>query len=228
MSYLFILLSFLFVAKLPSHKPRHLSVTVTGKVHLTADQVIFNINVNAEGKTPKAAYNLHKSREKALVNLLDKYDIKEKNIQYEPVSIREERHRQGNNEYDTTYVTHQQVKLTLSNFDVFTKIQIGLIEHDYDDFSAHFTSSKIEKGKDEALKAAIKKARAKARLIAAQSEVELGPVQQITYSSAHPPAPVVKFQAKAAGSNSGSMLKYQQTVTVSATISIQYKLYDNK
>ncbi len=239
MSYLFILLPFLFAVQPQSivqtqdtihpshHKTRQLSVTVTGEVQLSADQIIFNINMNAEGKTPQAAYNLHKKREKALVHLLDKYNIKEKNIRYEPISIRENHRRQGkNNNYDTTYTTRQQVKLTLSDFDVFTKIQIGLIEHNFDQFSAHFTSSEMEKGKTKALKAAIDKAHEKAQLIAAQTGVELGPVLQITYGSAQRPSPMAAFRVKAAESNSGSMLKYHQTVTVSATISIHYKLRD--
>ena len=60
MSYLFILLSLLFVTQTTDPEPKRLSISATGEVGLAADQVQFNINVNAEAEQPQAAYELHK------------------------------------------------------------------------------------------------------------------------------------------------------------------------
>jgi uncharacterized protein YggE len=228
MSYLFLLLSFLFIGQVqpkPSN-PHELTLTVQSTVQIPADQIIFSINVNAEGDTPQAAFNLHKKREKALVNLLDKYNIKDKNIKYQPISISKRRQKVNGDTYDTTYVTQQQVGLVFSDFDIFSKIQIGLIQHNFDDFSTHFTSSKIEEGKDQALKAAIKKAHHKATIIARQTNVELGPIVKINYHQSGSVSPRPISYMKAARISSDSMLKYKRTLKVSTTISIDYELHN--
>jgi uncharacterized protein YggE len=226
MSYLFLLLSFLFIGQTQtrSKPPHELSLTVKSSVQIPADQIVFSINVNAEGDTPQAAFKLHKKREKALVNLLDKYNIKDKNIKYQPVSISKRRQKVSGNTYDTTYVTRQQVSLIFTDFDVFTKIQIGLIQHNFDDFSTHFTSSKIEEGKDKALKKAIKKARHKAELIVGQTDVDLGSIIKINYHQGGGVSPRPISYMKAAKISSESMLKYKRTLEVSAIISIDYAL----
>ncbi|HYW35905.1 MAG TPA: SIMPL domain-containing protein [Balneolaceae bacterium] len=226
MSYLLIFLSFLLFTHTSKPHPNHsLSVSVTGSVKLPADQLNFNINMNAEGKTPQAAYNMHKKREKVLVNLLDKFNIQDKNIHYEPVSI-SKRVSRSNNQSDTTYITQQNVQLVLTDFNAFEQIQIGLIQHHFDNFNAQFTSSQIEKGENEALKAAIRKAHQKAKLIADQAGVKLGAVQNIHYQTEHNISPGVNF--KAVRSTSSNMLKYQQTITVSANISIDYCIVEKR
>jgi uncharacterized protein YggE len=229
MTYLFLLLSFLFIGQAqPKPKPPHeLALTVKGTVKLPADRIIFDINVNAEGSSPQKAYQLHKKREKALVNLLEKYNIKDKNIRYQPISISRQQRRIDSHKDSTIYTTRQQVNLTLSNFDTFEKIQIGLIQHNFDQFSSNFTSSKLEKGKDEALQAAIKKAKHKAHLIVKAAGVALGPIIQIQYQQVHVFTPqasrAMKFNAaKQVGSS--SLLKYKRMIAVSATITIHYTL----
>jgi uncharacterized protein YggE len=229
MTYLFLLLSFLFIGQAqPKPKPSHeLALTVEGTVKLPADRIIFQINVNAEGSSPQGAYQLHKKREKALVNLLDKYNIKDKNIRYQPISISRQQRRINSHKDSTIYATRQQVNLTLSNFDTFEKIQIGLIQHNFDQFSSQFTSSKLKEGKDEALQAAIKKAKHKAHLIAKTAGVALGPITQIQYQQVHIFTPqasrAMKFSA-AKQVSPGSLLKYKRMIAVSATITIHYAL----
>lgn len=163
----------------------------------------------------------------ALLDLLDKYNIGDKHIKYEPISISQRRRRTDSGNYETYYRTSQQVTLTLSDFTAFEKIQIGLIQHSYDSFSAQFTSSKLKKAKDNALKAAIKKAQHKAHLIAKTSGVTLGPITHIQYSEVNVFYPRASRKMKFAASLSSdraSLLKYNRMLTVSATITIHYAL----
>src|SRR5699024_3368535 len=114
----------------PQSKPqRELNLRVEGSVKIPANRIVFQIDVNAEGSTPQEAYNLHKKRESALVDLLEEYNINDKNIKYEPISISPQRRTTNSKDYETYYKTSQQVTLTFSNFDKFEKIQIGLIQH---------------------------------------------------------------------------------------------------
>lgn len=63
MSYLLLLLSVLFIGQAqarPTQK-KGLALTVKGSVKIPANQIIFHINVNAEGKSPQKAYSLQKN-----------------------------------------------------------------------------------------------------------------------------------------------------------------------
>lgn len=228
MNYLFLFLSLLFVSQTTDPQPPGLSITTTAEVELPADQIQFNINVNAEAQTPQEAYNLHQQREKALVKLLDQYKISEEDIGYEPISITKNQNYNRNNEGETTYQTRQTVHVTLEDFSVYEKIQIGLIEAGFDNFSGQFTSTEFEEGKEQALRKAIQQAKSKAQIIAEETGVDLGTVVNINYHYEQvQPYARETFRMKAP-SDSGSLLKYNQTVTVSASISMEFAILQDE
>ncbi len=80
MNYLIILLSLLFFTQPNQPDPKVMSISTEGQVDLTADIIQFNINLNAQAEEPQKAYETHKQREKALVELLKEYDIQENTI----------------------------------------------------------------------------------------------------------------------------------------------------
>ncbi|HKK47413.1 MAG TPA: SIMPL domain-containing protein [Balneolaceae bacterium] len=196
-----------------------ISVNATAEVQVPADKISFQINLNARGETPQKAYNLHKQREKVLVDLLKKYDIKEKDIHFEPISIS----RVHNNEYTKNgkemVQTTQSVALTLTDFKTYEKIQIALINNDFDNFSGNFMSSKQQQGENEALKKALKIAHEKASIIAEQIGKKLGNVSHVNFSFNQRP---VRFASEMALKSSDSLMQFEQTVTVTASVSVKY------
>ncbi len=223
MSYLFLFLSFLFIAQPSQPETDGLSVSATAEVQLPADQIQFNINLNAEADSPQATYDLHKERERALVELLDRYEINEEDINYEPISISKNEPYNRDSENEVTYQTRQMVRLVLTDFEAYEKIQIGLIEAGYDNFSGQFMATKSEEGKEEALRKAIQKAKQKAQTIAEESGFTLGSISAVSYNYQQvQPYAQETMQLKAA--DSGSLMKYDQTVTVSATISMEFAI----
>lgn len=227
MSHLIIILSLLFITGNTQPDPNTMSISAEGQVELTADIIQFNINLNAEADQPQKVYDLHKEREKALVELLKKYDVQEKNIQYEPISISKvsNGNRYGENEEDR-YQTRQAVNLKLDDFEVYEKIQVGLIEHNFDSFNGQFLSSKAEQGKDEALKKAIQIAKEKAQLIAQETGVSLGKITNINYSH-NVSVPMYRRSAMEMSASSDQLLQYEPSVTVSASVSINFKILQN-
>lgn len=224
MSYLFLLLSFLFVAQPADPDPKGLTISATGKIELPADQIQFRINVNAEAENPQEAYELHQQREKALVELLDKYNVDEEDIGYEPMSISKIRNYNRESDEKPIYRTQQTVNVLLEDFSVYEKIQVGLIQNEFDNFSGSFSNTDMEAGKDKALRRAISEAKEKAEIIADETGVTLGPIVDISYSfNDVQPYAAEQMQMKAA-SNDGSLLKYNQTVTVTANITVRYAI----
>lgn len=225
-----LLFSFLFAAlAVNAQQKRHvISVNMDSEVDLPADMIRFNINLNAEGDSPQGVYGLHKKREKALVQLLDKYDIRENDIRYEPISISKRYDRGPANKNEPSYQTSQTVSLTLKDFDKYEKIQVGLIQHDFDNFNGIFSSSKVEEGRDQALKKAIQSAKEKAQFIARESDLELGGISQVRYSQTdiRPYNNMAPKMMEA--SQSDELLKYAPTVTVHASVSMDFQIFNTK
>ncbi|MCW9708355.1 SIMPL domain-containing protein [Aliifodinibius sp. 1BSP15-2V2] len=190
-------------------------------VEVPADQIAFNIDINAEASTPQQAYSMHKKREQVLLDLLKKHNIEEANIDFEPIGI--SRVNLRHEEQEEVIRTSQSVTLTFSEFDKYEEIQLTLIENDYDNFSGNFMSSKMEEGKDEALKQALQTAREKAEIIARESGLTLTDIQNINFSYHQRPPRPMDLMASYAKAESGSLVsEYDQAVSVSAQISVNY------
>src|SRR6056297_2425427 len=221
-----LLFSFLLISfSINAQDPGFLTISSEGSVELPADVIQFNVNVNAEGDTPQKAYNLHKQREEALVRLLEKYDIEEKNIRFEPVAISKTNAGRSYNKEEAVYQTRQNVSLTLSDFEVYEQIQITLIDEGFDNFSGNFLSTEAEKGKDRALRRAISNAKEKASLIADESGVKMGSIVAIDYSHRQiGPAYARSNDMIAVQASENRLMKYDQVVRVMADITIKFEI----
>ncbi len=223
---LFLLLSFLLISfNLNAQDPGFLTISSEGSVELPADVIQFNVNLNAEGDTPQKAYELHKQRENALVELLGKYDIEEQNIRFEPVAIQKTNAGRPYTKEETVYQTRQNVSLTLSDFEVYEQIQITLIEEGFDSFNGNFLSTQAEEGKDRALRSAISNAKEKARIIADESGVKMGKIVAIDYSHRQiGPAYARSNDMIAVQASENQLMKYDQVVTITADITIKFQI----
>lgn len=204
---------------------RTITINMSASELLPADLIIFNININAEADTPQEAFEIHKEREAVLAELLKEFDIEEDDIKYEPIRMNK-RHRNnsyGNKDESQITVTNQSVSVTFSDFSIYEKIQVSLIENDFDSFNGQFSSSEISEGKEQALISAIEAAKEKAEIIAKTSGVKLGPVQNIHYSDHQ-----IGFPRRSDGmemramSADASMMDFAQTVSVTANVNISY------
>lgn len=209
---------------------RTITINMSASELLPANQIIFNININAEADTPQEAFEIHKKREAVLAELLKEFEIEESDINYQPVRMhkqqRNEPYRSGNGEKSEVIVTRQTVSVTFSDFSAYEDIQVTLIENDFNSFSGQFSSSEISEGKQKALIKAIEAAKVRAELIAKTSGFKLGPVSSINYSDHE----IGSFKSELAMEYSGSMARndsmmdFGQTVEVRANINISYSI----
>ena len=157
-----------------------------------------------------------------LVRQLKKHDIKDEDLNFEPISINKRYNDSYRNKDKKRIYTRQNVIVTLDNFDIYEQIQITLIENNFDEFSGNFTSSKSEKGKDEALKEALQVARGKAEIIASETGVSITGIKNISHSySSRPPRPMMEMTASRVADN--SLLEFDQNVSVTANVAVTYK-----
>lgn len=204
-------------------KEKSISLNMSASEMLPANLIVFNININAEGDSPREAFELHKKRESVLAGLLKKFDIKEEDIKFQPVQISK---RYSNNGRNTTPQTNQQVSVSFSDFKIYEEIQVSLIENGFDSFNANFSSTELEEGKLKALESAIALAKQRAELITKAAGVKLGTILNMNYSDHQgsfyrvsamdmPAPPMVK---------ESSMMDFEQTVSVTANINIVFAI----
>lgn len=206
---------------------RTISINMSATELIPADLIIFSININAEEKTPEAAFDTHKKREAVLASLLKEFDIKEEDINFEPIRMNK-RTNYNNRQGEVTVNTNQQVSVSFSDFEIYEKIQVSLIENGFDSFNGSFSSSKLEEGKDKALVSAIQKAKERAAFIAEQSGVKLGEITTINYSEHQVNYPPMFMEADMGRfkSEAPSMMDFAQTVSVTANISLVFQIED--
>lgn len=206
---------------------RTISINMSATELIPADLIIFSININAEEKTPEAAFDTHKKREAVLASLLKEFDIKEEDINFEPIRMNK-RTNYNNRQEEVTVNTNQQVSVSFSDFEIYEKIQVSLIENGFDSFNGSFSSSKLEEGKDKALVSAIQKAKERAAFIAEQSGVKLGEITTINYSEHQVNYPPMFMEADMGRfkSEAPSMMDFAQTVSVTANISLIFQIED--
>ncbi len=201
-----------------------LSINASSETEVPADRISFHIQMNAEADSPQEAYELHKEKEEVLVELLKKHEVPEKDIRFDPVSIHK-RSVMDERERKTVIATNQRVTLMLDDFSKYEEIQVTLIENNFNEFSGQFLSSKIKEGEDEALKKAIRTARKKAEVIVGETGGTIGSIKKINYSyNSSPPVPLERMEMRLMDQNGGSLLNFDQTVKVMATISIEYRI----
>lgn len=199
-----------------------ISINMTASEAVEADLIVFNININAEAKSPQAAFAQHQQREELLATLLKEFDIDEENIKFQPVRMNK---RYTNDRNSQVTVTNQQVSVTFSDFNIYERIQLTLIENNFDSFNGNFSSTKILEGKDKALISAIQAAKEKASLIAEASGVDLGDIINISYSD-YTVAPSRNFARNEMMTMdaTSSMMDFDQVVNITANISIEFAI----
>lgn len=204
---------------------RTITINMSSSELLPADLIIFNVNINAEAETPQEAYRVHKERESLLAKLLKQNKIEEEDIDYEPIRMNKVSANYRNQDDSKVTRTNQSVSLTFSDFSIYEKIQVALIENGFDSFNGQFSSTEISKGKEQALISAIESAKKKAELIAKTSGVTLGKVQTINYSDHQIGIPQKSsLMSMEAMRSDASMMDFSQTVSVTANINISFNI----
>lgn len=205
---------------------RTITINMSASELLPADLIIFNVTINAEGETPQEAFDLHRERESILAGLLKDLNIREENIDFEPIRMNR-RQVNGNryNNQEPQYVTNtnQSVSITFNDFEMYERIQLTLIENDFDTFNGQFSSTKIAEGKEKALISAIEASRERAELIAQTSGVEVGDIYTINYSDHQVSIPrKVNSMEMMSMAADATMMDFAQTVEVRSNINISY------
>lgn len=207
-------------------KANTITVSSIGEAIVPVDYAILNVNISVSNSDAERAFELHKEREAFLANLLSDLDLADEKIEYQPISIRPNRQRDGSSHTMTT----QQVVMELEDFEQLSEIQLTLIANEFDNFSGNLASTKMEEGARRALRQAVANAREDAELLAEAADKELGEVLWIDHSADRgyrPPMAYESVSLRGADMAGPSLGDFSQSITVQKRIEIRFILLDD-
>ncbi|MCC5940460.1 MAG: SIMPL domain-containing protein [Balneolaceae bacterium] len=197
-----------------------ITIQASGEVQVTADLILFNVNITQFNAEAREAFLEHKKQEAYLTSLLLEEGIEERYISANPINISSV--RRSNNL--TGYETRQQVQITLHDISQFESMQIALIENGFGVFTGNFSSSDLKNAQTEALKKAVEEARNKATILADAAGLRITGVQNIEYGIGGGYSPGLRGVSMALEmDSSGSLLQFEHKIPVSETVKIVYK-----
>lgn len=162
---------------------RTISLSATGAVKTTPDQVEISTGVTSEGQTARDALTKNTEAMSKVVDGLKDAGIDPKDIQTTNFSVSPvyEQRKQGQAAFITGYRVSNQVHITVRDTKKLGEILDKVVSLGANEIgSISFGVSEPEALKDEARKQAIRNAIADAKLYAETAGVELGPVLSIT------------------------------------------------
>jgi uncharacterized protein len=214
------LLLLILITNINVYSQPSVTVDATGEILVPADRVSFHINIRVTGDTPSEVFEKHKQQELYLANLIRDRGLDGEKLTFQPMNIGS---RQVRN--TSEFISNQNVQLQLDDFDLFEEMQVLLIENGFENFSGRFSSSKRQQGEEEALDLAIQNAREKANRIASNVGMTLGEVITIDHTAA-PISRGYDMMMMDVRAESAGMMQFEQTVPVTSSIRIVYKLVD--
>lgn len=119
---------------------------------VTADRIIFKINLRLQEDEYRLAFENHKQKMQELTKILNDFNLADSVIYLSLFSINKGVSRTDRREF---FTTDQRVTILVSDFIVYEKLQMSLISKGFYNFSTKFSTSKPEIGKRKAIKNAI-------------------------------------------------------------------------
>ncbi|GAB4535492.1 MAG: hypothetical protein Fur0018_25810 [Anaerolineales bacterium] len=177
----------------PVEVNRTISVSGTGSITLSPDIAYISIGVHTEHKDARNAVSANNSQSNALITVLKKSGVDAKDIRTTNFSIYPRQDYNNNGEVvGVTYIVDNTVYVTVRDLENIGSLlnaaveaganNIGGIQFDVSDRSAAY---------QDALKAAVADAHAQAEVLATESGVSVGEVQQINASVGYNPPPIM-------------------------------------
>ncbi len=199
-----------------------ITISASAEETVPADIVVFNLTLKADAAEPKTAFELHRQQEKNLLQLIQRFEIPDSNINYSLMRISR---RAAYNNNPERFDTYQTVQIKLNSIKQYNDFQIRLLDGGIYNFGSNFSSTKIDDAKKIALNNALKKAQTDAEQIASQIGRELGEVLNVNYHTSPNVQTQDMMRMDAAKS---SITEIPQQLSVQVQVNVVYDLKISK
>lgn len=236
LSLLFALTLALPVAAQPTDPPvvqspivRTVTVEGVGTVEAEPDQATIQFAVVTRASEPEAARRQNAEAAEQAMNAVRALGIEDRNIQLLTLRLDEEWEYRDDARVRVGYIARRDVKVTIEDLDLVPELVAEVVQQGANELNGiQYELQDRDAVEDEALQAAIARAREKAQLMTAALGVGVGRVVSITQGTVNfpPPQPVMYARAEMAmdadGGNPGAYAAGE--ITVRATVTVTFEL----
>lgn len=206
--------------------PRTMTVAGEGEASGVPDIAMLSLGVQTEGMTAAEALKKNAARMNAVVAKLKARGVADKDMQSRNLSVgpRYDYSNNGKPPKIVGYTAQNMLSVKLRNLDDAGSIIDDVVADGANSLGGiSFTFDNPESLMNEARKAAIKDARARAQLYADAAGVALGPILQINEGVAAQPSPQTYVAARAMKSEATPVQTGESTVTAHVTLVYEIK-----
>ncbi|MCT4656402.1 MAG: SIMPL domain-containing protein [Cohaesibacter sp.] len=206
-----------------------ISVNGTGQIEMAPDIAIISAGVQARSKTTKAALAENNKKMASLFKELEKAGIAKKDIQTSNFNIYPEmRYPQKGQAQPPKiigYTVNNQVTVKIRKLDSVGTVLTALVGAGANNMSGLRFDVSDKKGKlEEARKAAIKDARAKAQLYAGELGTKIKRLKSLSENGGYNPRPVMMRAAKMEMAMDAPVPVAEGSMSLSITVNTQWEL----
>ncbi|MEL7490302.1 MAG: SIMPL domain-containing protein [Pseudomonadota bacterium] len=205
---------------------RTLVVTGSGEASGAPDIATITIGVETRGQTPGEAIRQNSAQIAKTIKTLKTFGVEGKDLQTASLSLNAQ-YDYGQNRSNprvTGYVANNNLRVILRDLDKAGEVLDSVVSAGANRLNGmQFGFAEPQTMMDEARVEAVKKARAKAALLADAANVDLGPILKIQdlTAGARPPAPAFRMEADVA---SASVPLERGELSLSASVTLIYEI----
>lgn len=208
---------------------RTITVSGVGTVEAEPDEVTVQFAVVTRAETAEEARRQNAEAAEQAMNAVRELGIAERKIQLLTLRLDEEWEYRNNERIRKGYIARRDVKVTVEDLDLVPRLVTEVVQQGANELGGiQYGLQNREAVEDEAIQAALARARRKAQLMAAALDVALGRVHQIVEGSVQIPRPPVTYaRAEMAmdmneGDHPGAYAAGE--ITVRATVSVTFEI----
>lgn len=218
-----------FATKCNAADTRTVAVTGEAEVRVVPDEVVLTVGVETKDMVLDQAIKLNDERTRNIMKTIARYKIEPKFVQTSRMEIRKSYSTYNKREFDG-YMVRKSITVTVRKIEEFESILKSLLEAGANEIDGiRFRTTELRKHKDQARILAIRAAREKATMLAAELGQRIGKPKSIreepdSYYSAHL-SHSNTIHSVEEGSLSGDTFALGQIV-IKARISVEFELLD--
>ncbi len=197
----------------------YFTITANSEISVVADLIIFQLDISSEDPDPEQAYKNHKEKERKLVQILKELEVPDSNVVYSLLSISKAQIPRNNKNYKT----RQKIRIKISDFSKYEKMQIELLKAGINEFKSIFSSKKTNEIREKGIKQLVQNAKREAEIYADNLGLRVNQVIEIESRMRRTDAGEPAFFV-AAPSVDFSLLEIPQAFTVKLYATITFLL----
>jgi len=180
-----------------------------------------------EHTNSKKAFQQHKKLENKLLKLLAEFNIPDSAVSYSLLNFRKSQNRRK----EVVFLTNQEIIVKLNSIKDYSNFQLSLLNNNFDDFNAVFSSNDISNVKELGYKKALELAKEDASAIAKAMGKNIGEIVEVNTRTSERPhidarrGSITALTVASSATDRG-LTEIEQSLAVRTNLEVTFRIVD--